>query len=91
MQIEHILIKFKLSPLKLLNQIKPNLAGMVPRWVPFKIMSDNPTHHSKWLLLLKIDISSIVHIGFKHQRENKQNSDNTYVDFIFLLSQENVR
>jgi hypothetical protein len=32
-------------------------------------MPDNPTHHSKWLLLLKIDISSIVHIGFKHQRE----------------------
>ena len=61
---------------------------MVPRWVPFKIMSDNPTHHSKWLLLLKIDISSIVHIGFKHQRENKQNSDNTYVDFNFLLSQD---
>ena len=28
---------FKSSPLKPLNQIKPNLAGMVPGWVPFKI------------------------------------------------------
>jgi hypothetical protein len=46
-------------------------------------MSDNPTHHLKWLLLLKIEMSSIVHIGFKHQRENKQNSDNTYVDLTF--------
>ena len=46
MQIRHILIKdhiFKFSPLKPLNQIKPNLAGMVPGWVPFKIVSDSPT------------------------------------------------
>jgi hypothetical protein len=34
-------ITFKSSPLKPLNQIKPNLAGMVPGWVPFKIVSDN--------------------------------------------------
>jgi hypothetical protein len=51
----------------------------------------NKDQLSHILLLLKIDISSIVHIGFKHQRENKQNSDNTYVDFNFLLSQEDVR
>ena len=46
MQIRHILIKdhiFKFSPLKPQNQIKPNLAGMVPGWVPFKIVSDSPT------------------------------------------------
>ena len=47
-----------------LNQIKPNLAGMVPGWVPFKIVSDSPALHSRWLLLLKIEISSIVHCCF---------------------------
>ena len=31
---------------------------MVPRWVPFKIVSDSPTLHSRWPLLLKIEISS---------------------------------
>jgi hypothetical protein len=57
-KIRHILIKdhFKSSPLKPLNQIKPNLAGMVPGWVPFKIVSNSPTLHSRWLLLLKIEI-----------------------------------
>ena len=60
MQIRHILIKdqFKSSALKPLNQIKPNLAGMVPGWVPFQIVSDSPALHSRWLLLLKIEISS---------------------------------
>jgi hypothetical protein len=50
--------KFKSSPLKPLNQIKPNLAGMVAGWVPFKIVSDSPTLHSRWPLLLKIEMSS---------------------------------
>ena len=49
-------ITFK-SSLKPLNQIKPNLAGMVPRWVPFKIVSDSPVLHWRWPLLLKIEIS----------------------------------
>ena len=40
-------ITFKSSPLKLLNQIKPNLAGMVPGWVPFKIVSDSSALHSR--------------------------------------------
>ena len=31
---------------------------MVPGWVPFKIVSDSPALHSRWLLLLKIEISS---------------------------------
>ena len=35
-------ITFKSSPLKPLNQIKANLAGMVLEWSPFNIMSDNP-------------------------------------------------
>jgi hypothetical protein len=42
-------------------QIKPKLAGMVPGWFPFKSVSDSPALHSRWLLLLKIEISSIVH------------------------------
>jgi len=42
--------------MKPLKQIKPNLAGMVPGWVPFKIESDSPALHSRWLLLLKIEI-----------------------------------
>ena len=53
MQIRHILIK-RSSPLKPLNQIKPNLAGMVP----FKIMSDSHALHPRWPPLLKIEISS---------------------------------
>jgi hypothetical protein len=35
-------------------QIKSNLAGIVP----FKIVSDSPALHSRWPLLLKIEISS---------------------------------
>ena len=50
--------------MKPLNQIKPNLAGMVPGWVPFKVVSDSPALYSRWLLLLKIEISSIVHCYF---------------------------
>jgi hypothetical protein len=40
--------------LKPLNQIKPNLAGMVLGMVPFTIVSDSPALHSRWLMLLKI-------------------------------------
>jgi hypothetical protein len=40
------------------------MAGMVPGWVPFKIMSDSSALHSRWLLFLKIEISSIVHCCF---------------------------
>jgi hypothetical protein len=39
------------SALKPLNQIKPNMAGMVHGWVPLKIVSDSPALHSRWLLL----------------------------------------
>jgi hypothetical protein len=31
---------------------------MVPGWVPFKIVSDSQALHSRWPLLLKIEISS---------------------------------
>ena len=69
MQIRHILIKdyIKSSPLKPLNQIKVNLAGMVLGWSPFNSVSDSPAFHSKWLLLLKIEISflSILDVKLK--------------------------
>ena len=44
--------------MKPLNQIKPNLTGMVPGWVPFKIVSVSTVLYPRWLPLLKIEISS---------------------------------
>ena len=32
--------------------------NLVQRWFPFKIVSDSPALHSRWPLLLKIEISS---------------------------------
>ena len=52
------MITFKSSPLKPLNQIKRNLAGMVPVWVPFKIVSVSAVLYPRWPPLLKIEISS---------------------------------
>ena len=58
MQIRHIKITFKSSPLKPLNQIKQILAGMVPGWVPFKIVSVSAVLYPRLQPLLKIEISS---------------------------------
>ena len=60
------IVRRKLSHLNLLlwNQgvkVKQNFTGMVLGWFPFKIISHSPALHSRWLLLLKIEISSIVH------------------------------
>jgi hypothetical protein len=52
-------LTFKYFPLKPLNQIKASLAGMVPGWVPFKIVSNSPVLYSRWLLLPKIDFFSM--------------------------------
>jgi hypothetical protein len=52
------------SSLKPLNQVKPNQARKVLGWVPFKIVSHSPALHSRYPLLLKIEISSIVHCCF---------------------------
>jgi hypothetical protein len=49
-------------------QIKPNLAGMDPGWVPIKFVSDSPALHSRWLLLLQIEISSSI-IGINRLKE----------------------
>jgi hypothetical protein len=43
----HRRITFKSSPLKPLNQITLNLAGMVVGWIPFKNVSDSPALHFK--------------------------------------------
>jgi hypothetical protein len=51
-------IKKKSSPLKILSQSQPNFAEMILGWSPFKIVSDSPALHSRWLPLLKIEISS---------------------------------
>jgi hypothetical protein len=37
---------------------------MVPGWVLSKLCPTAPALHSKWLLLLKIEISSIVYCCF---------------------------
>ncbi len=38
--------------------MKPNLAGMVPGWAPFKIVSVSAVLYPRWSPLLKIEISS---------------------------------
>jgi hypothetical protein len=50
--------------MKPLNQIKSNLSEMALGWSPFNIVSDSPALHSKWLLLLKIEISLVVNFSF---------------------------
>ena len=52
----------KSSPLKQLGQMEPNLAYMVPGCVPFKIVSDSPTLHSRWLLFFKVMIISLYNL-----------------------------
>jgi hypothetical protein len=37
---------------------------MVLGWSPFNIVSDSPSLHLKWLLLLKIEISLVVNFYF---------------------------
>jgi hypothetical protein len=46
------------------NQIIENLAGLVLGWSSFNIVSDSPAFHSKWLLLLKVEISVVVNFCF---------------------------
>ena len=49
----------KSSPLKLLDQLKPNLVWIITRVFSFKIVSDDAVHQPTWPLLLKIE-----HMGF---------------------------
>jgi hypothetical protein len=43
------------SPLKLLDQLEPNLVWIITRVSSFKIVSGDAMHQSTWLLLLKIE------------------------------------
>jgi hypothetical protein len=45
----------KSSPLKVLNQWKPNLVRIITRVSSFKIVSDDAMHQATWPLLLKIE------------------------------------
>jgi hypothetical protein len=45
----------KSSPLKLLDQLKPNLVWIITRVSSFKIMSGDAVHQPTWPLLLKIE------------------------------------
>jgi hypothetical protein len=45
----------KSSPLKVLNQWKPNLVRIITRVSSFKIVSGDAVHQSTWPLLLKIE------------------------------------
>jgi hypothetical protein len=45
----------KSSPLKLLDQLKPNLVWIITRVSSFKIVSDDAVHQPTWPLLLKIE------------------------------------
>ena len=45
----------KSSPLKVLNQWKPNLVWIITRVSSFKIMSGDAVHQPTWPLLLKIE------------------------------------
>jgi hypothetical protein len=69
---------FNSSPLKPLNQFKANLAGIVLGWSPFYFVSDSPTLHSKWLLLLKIEISLVINFcKWESKAVNQRRKDNT--------------
>jgi hypothetical protein len=48
----------KSSPLKLLSQSQPNFVEMILGWSPFKIVSVSAVLYPRWLLWLKIEISS---------------------------------
>jgi hypothetical protein len=43
------------SPLKLTDQLEPNLVRIITRVSSFKIVSDDAVHQSTWPLLLKIE------------------------------------
>ena len=54
---------------------------MDPGWVPFKFVSDSHALHSRWLLLLKIEISSIVHFCFSISQNELKGVGMIRVDF----------
>ena len=77
MQTRHII--------KLLNQFKQNMAGMVLMWPPLQIVSDSPDLPSRWLLLLNIDCCFII-----NQNEYKFNIEMSTLNIysVFYLAAE---
>jgi hypothetical protein len=55
---------------------EPNLTGMVLGWSPFNIVSNSPALHSKWLLLLKIEIYLVVNFHFITNQNELKFMDN---------------
>ena len=50
----------KSSPLKLLDQLKPNLVWIITRVFNFKIVSGATVHQPTWALLLKIEYNGKI-------------------------------
>ena len=48
-------------------------------WFPCNIVSDSPALHSKWLLLLKIEISLVVNFCFITNQKMKSNFNCSYM------------
>jgi hypothetical protein len=65
--------------------LKPNLAGMAPGWVPFKFVSDSHALQSRWLLLLKIEISSIVHFCFSTSQNELKLTAATWQGVVYHI------
>jgi hypothetical protein len=59
---------------------------MVPGLVPFKIVSDSPALHSRWLLLLKIEKGEDLNVIFY---QNMPNLHNRYKWAERKISQKN--
>jgi hypothetical protein len=59
---------------------------MVPGWVPFKTVSDSPTLHSRWLLLLKIEISLVVNFRSITNQNELKFSNSSHLEWKVGLS-----
>jgi hypothetical protein len=53
----HIMTRYDKIVIK--SDISETILNMVPGCVPFKIVSDSPTLHSRWLLFFKVMIISL--------------------------------
>jgi hypothetical protein len=54
-----------------MKRFKCDLLSMVLGWVPFKIVSDRPAFHSRWLLLLKISSNCPLLLYYKYYKQNR--------------------
>lgn len=73
---------FQYFTLKPPGQIKPNLAGIVLEWSPFKTISYSPTLHQRWPALLKINVFQLLKIlHFMIQWAENKKCNNSYWSF----------